>query len=206
MSEDDLVNNSEEVSMKIYKITHPEVPGYLSVAAEIDDDADAIFHDWFHARFGRPPMKFMVEDVSASLQIASQLYDAIKTSALPGVAYAIEAHGWIVAPADIEAPGPYHLSPKAVTCYEFIHEQDGSIVTILAQGPGHAWQIYHIWAEHHGRPIETDNQVDLVQSNNAILYEPRLVKAIRMGITGVVSNRLAGWDVLPPWDGCAGAS
>lgn len=190
--------------MKIYKVTHPEVPGYLSVAAETDDEADITFHDWFQTRFGRPPMRFMVEDVSASMRIASQLYDAATRSALPGVAYTVEQHGWIVVPADIEAPGPYHLSSKAVVCYDFIHEKDGSRATILAQGPGHAWQIYRIWADLHDGPLDADDEVDLVQSNSAIWYEPRLAKAIRSGITGVVSKRHGEWDVLPPWDECAG--
>lgn len=204
MSEYNLVNNSDEVNVKIYKIIHPEVPAYLSVAARTDDEADTIFYDWFDARFGRPPVKFMVEDVSASLQIASQLYNAVTKTALPGVAYATEQHGWIFVPADIEAPGPYHLSPKAVVCYEFIHEKDGRRATILAQGPGHAWHIYHIWADLHDGPIDADHEVDLVQSNSTIFNEPRLAKAMRSGITGVVSKRHGEWDVLPPWDECAG--
>lgn len=205
MRKDDLINNDDEVNMKIYKITHPEVPGSLNVAAEIDEDADAIFHDWFHARFGRSPMKFMVEDVSASLLIASQLHEAATSCEMPGVAYAVKEHGWIVLPADVEAPGPYHLLGKNVTCYEFSHEVDGSKTTILAYDPGHAWQIYHVWAEHHGRCSDTDDQVNFAQTNSPFLNQPRLVKAIRLGITGVVSRRLSGWDVLPPWDDCAGS-
>jgi len=189
--------------MQVYKIIHPEVPGHLNVFAESGEQADAIFHDWFYARFDRAPMKFMVEDISACLQLSSQLYEATKLCTHPGVAYAIKDHGWVILPPLIEAPGPYHLTTKAVVSYEFIDERGGSRAKVLAQDPGHAWHIYHVWARHHC-PDETGDQVDLVQSDSALLDEPRLVEAMRSGITGVVSRRLSGWDVLPPWDEAAG--
>jgi len=189
--------------MQVYKITHRDIPGHLSVFAESDEQADAIFIDWFHARFDRSPMKFMVEDISAALRLSSKLHEAAQYCMQPGVAYATKDHGWVILPPLIEAPGPYHVTTKAVVCYEFIHAEDGSRVTVLAQNPGDAWHIYHLWAQHR-YPGESDILVDLEQSDSALLDEPRIVEAVRSGITGVVSRRLSGWDVLPPWDEAAG--
>ena len=190
--------------MQVFQINHPDVPGHLRIVAESGHSAGSIFCTWFRARFDRDPMKFMIEDISSELLQASRIHRAACASAAPGVAYAIGEHGWIVAPPEIEAPGPYHLSAHPAECYKFVMEADDTSVHILARTAGDAWHIYHVWVREHGLQSVDGNRAELRLPDHQIVDNLRIARAAALGITGVVSRRLTGWDVLPPWDEAAG--
>lgn len=191
--------------MHPYIATLSELPGYIAIIANDRNRAGAIIREWYKTRFYRLPEPYHchIDGVHVAWVRDHDDLFALADADLPGVAY-WTPEGWITLPPDVEAAGPTYRAPQATHAYAFSGSREDGKTILFASNKKDAWAIYRVWADLHGREKERIFRIETLTPGVGVLRSNRLAKAMELGITGVASKRLAGWDVLPPWDECAG--
>lgn len=191
--------------MTPYIATFPGLPGYIILLAREGNDAHRMARAWYERRFARKlgVQEHHTDGVYAAWERDRADIESLAETGLHGVAY-WTAEGWIVLPEEIEAPGPYYRAPEPVHAYRFSGSREDGQTIIFASNAGEAWALYRLWADLHGRSDERVFRFEGLSCGVGILRSKRLIQAMELGVIGVASKRLAGWDVLPPWDECAG--
>lgn len=191
--------------MTPYLATFPNLPGYVIFLAEDGHDASHMARKWYRMRFARAlePYELHLDGVYASWERDRSDILALSDLGRRGVAY-WTPEGWVVVPEDMDAPGPVYRAPQHVHAYRFSGSREDGQTIIFASNAGDAWSLYRIWADLHGRSHERVLRFEGLSPGVGILRSKRLMQGMELGITGVASKRLAGWDILPPWDECAG--
>lgn len=191
--------------MTPYLATFPKFPGYVIFLARDGNDATLMARDWYQMRFARAlePYELHLDGIYASWERDRSDILALSDLGLRGVAY-WTPEGWIVVPEDMDAPGPVYRAPQPVHAYRFSGSREDGQTIIFASNAGDAWSLYRLWADLHGRSHERVFRFEGLSSGVGVLRSKRLMQAMEFGVIGVASKRLAGWDILPPWDECAG--
>jgi hypothetical protein len=191
--------------MKANIATISELPGYLPILAKDGHHARQILLNWYQTRFSRPPESYSchIDGVHVAWLRDQAELQALADADLAGVAY-WTPEGWVALPADMEAPGPSYRAPQATHAYAFSGSREDGQTILFASNLRDAWAIYRVWAELHGREHERIFRVESLTPGVGILRSRRLMQAMDLGVIGVATKRIGGWDILPPYDETAG--
>lgn len=188
--------------MNVKIATLAELPGYIAILAADGHHASELFREWHKHRFAGSP-KFHIDGIDAAWRRDQAELQPLADAGLQGIAY-WTPEGWVVLPPDMEAPGPVYRSPEPVGAYKFSGFRTGGQLIVFASSLKDAWAIYRVWADLHYREDETAYRVETLTPGVGILRSARLTNAMALGVIGVATKRIDGWDVLPPWDEAAG--
>lgn len=191
--------------MHAYVATLTELPGHIQIIATDSNHAAQLLRDWYRIRFNRSPAPYscQVEGVHVAWPRDQVELQALADAELAGIAYWTTV-GWVALPPDVEAPGPVYREPQATHGYDFAGSREDGRTILFASNLRDAWSIYRVWAELHDRQHERVFRIKHLTPGVDFLRNKQLMEAMDLGITGVASKRIGGWDILPPYDAAAG--